>query len=414
MKKIAVLGFGTVGSGVVELFYKNQKKIEQKAGMELDLAYILDLRDFPDSPYVGKFVKSIDKILEDTEVSVVAECMGGVEPAFTYLMSCLDRGISVTTSNKELIAKKGAELLANAKEHACNCFFEASVGGAIPIIRPLHRCLAANEISEIHGILNGTTNFILNKMLSDNMGFEEALKMAQELGYAERDPSADVDGHDACRKICILSSLAFGKHVYPESVHTVGIREISLEDAAEADKLDGAVKLIAYVERLDNGKILPAVMPMFVPHDNLLSRVDGVFNCVEVCADAIDKAYFCGRGAGKLPTASAVMGDIIEAAKHDKTVFSQDWVDAGTQDFIAPIEELECGMFIRFVTPSTSTEICKAASAFFEANDINGNVTATDCAALVSVLDGKQRPALIAHLKALGMEAAHWMPVLND
>lgn len=408
MKKIAVLGYGTVGSGVVELFYKNQHKIEQKAGEPLDLAYILDLRDFPDSPYAAKFVQSIDTILEDTEVSVVAECMGGVEPAFTYLMRCLARGISVATSNKELIAKKGAELLANAKKHACNCFFEASVGGAIPIIRPIHRCLAGNDITAICGILNGTTNFILNKMLSDNMGFDAALTLAQELGYAERDPSADIDGHDACRKICILASLAFGKHVYPESVPTMGIRTISLEDAAAANRLDGAIKLIGFVQRLADGRILPAVMPMFVPHENMLSRVDGVFNCVEVCGDAIDKAYFCGRGAGKLPTASAVMGDIIEAVKHDKTVFSQDWEDAGTQDFIAPLDALACGMFIRFATPIDAPIIQKLANDCFQGSLICN----TNACVVPTLLTTAQRDAFRAALEAAGASIAHWMPVL--
>ncbi len=412
MKKLAVLGFGTVGSGVVELFYKNREKIEQKAGAEMDIAYILDLRDFPDSPYAGKFTKDMNDILADDEVTVVAECMGGVEPAFTFLMKCLDKGISVTTSNKELIAQKGAQLLANAKEHSCNCFFEASVGGAIPIIRPLHRCLAANDITEIYGILNGTTNFILNKMLTDNMSFEDALKMAQELGYAERNPSADVDGLDACRKICILSSLAFGKHVYPSSVPTTGIREITLEDAAEADKLDGAIKLIASVKRLEDGKILPMVMPMFVHHSNMLSRVDDVFNCVEVCGDAIDRAYFCGRGAGKLPTASAVMGDIIEAVKHDKTVFSQDWTDVGNQDFIAPVSELVCGMFIRLEGKFEGSVICKAASSFFEANQMDGTATATDTALVTSAMTHEQRDAFLENLRENGMKIANWMPVM--
>lgn len=412
MKKLAVLGYGTVGSGVVELFYKNREKIEQKAGCPLDVAYILDLRDFPDSPYADKFTKSMDDILADPEVGVVAECMGGVEPAFTFLMKCLDKGISVATSNKELIAQKGAQLLANAKEHSCNCFFEASVGGAIPIIRPMHRCLAANDITEIYGILNGTTNFILNKMLSDHMGFDEALKLAQDLGYAERNPSADVDGLDACRKICILASLAFGKHVYPSSVPTTGIREITLEDAAAADRLDGAVKLIASVKRLENGQILPMVMPMFVPHDNMLSRVDGVFNCVEVCGDAIDRAYFCGRGAGKLPTASAVMGDIIEAAKHDKTVFSQEWTDAGTQDFIAPVSEMVSGMFIRLTESAASDAIGKAANGYLKKIGIAEEVSATEGALVTPVLEAAQRDGLLEALREAGMTAAHWMPVM--
>lgn len=416
MKKFAVLGFGTVGSGVVELFYRNRAKIEDKAGSPLELAYILDLRDFPDSPYAEKFTKTIDTILNDPETAVVAECMGGVEPAFTYLMQCLQKGISVTTSNKELIAKKGAELLAAAKEHSCNCFFEASVGGAIPIIRPLHRCLAANDITEIYGILNGTTNYILNKMLADGMSFETALEKAQKHGYAEREPSADVDGHDACRKICILASLAFGKHVYPESVYTKGIREISLDDANAADQLGGAVKLIAFVKRLEDGRILPAVLPMFVPEGNLLSQVNGVFNCVEVCGDAIDRAYFCGRGAGKFPTASAVMGDVIEAMKHHKTVFSQFWVDAGTQDFIAGIDELTCGMFIRFDTEYEPDTVRDFVYDHLAAHGhIDEAVRATKNACLVSTpLAKAERAALLDALVAKEMPAAHWLPVMAE
>lgn len=415
MKKFAVLGFGTVGSGVVELFYKNQKKILEKAGEAFELAYILDLRDFPNSPYADKFTKSMDAILSDPDIAVVAECMGGVEPAFTYLKQCLEKGISVSTSNKELIAQKGAELLAIAKEHACNCFFEASVGGAIPIIRPLHRCLAANDISAIYGILNGTTNYILNKMLTDGMTFADALDKAQKHGYAEREPSADVDGHDACRKICILSSLVFGQHVYPESVYTKGIREISLEDAAAADSLDGAVKLIAFVKKLDDGRILPAVMPMYVPHENMISRVDGVFNCVEVCGDAIDRAYFCGRGAGKFPTASAVMGDIIEAVKHQKTVFSQSWVDAGTQDFIAGIDALNCGMLIRFENNQDAAALSEFAANYLAKNGHeNESVCATSNACLISAsLTNAERTALLDAFANQNMPILHWLPAME-
>jgi len=410
MKKFAVLGFGTVGSGVVELFHKNKASIEEKAGCPMELAHILDLRDFPDSPYADKLTKTIDTILADKDVTVVAECMGGVEPAFSYLMECLRNDISVVTSNKELIAKKGAELLAEAKAHSCNCFFEASVGGAIPIIRPLHRCLAANEITAIYGILNGTTNYILDKMVTDGMSFDDALLQAQELGYAEREPSADVDGHDACRKICILASLVFGKHVYPESVYTKGIREIALEDSAAADQLDGSVKLIASVTKLSDQKILPAVMPMFVPHENLISRVDGVFNCVEVCGDAIDRTYFTGRGAGKLPTASAVMGDVIEAAKHHKTVFSQYWIDAGTQDFIAGIDELESGMFIRF-TEAVDKDTVKKIAASVDSSD---TIQVIDNACVIySKLNKTNRDAVLNALKENSIQVAHWMPVMD-
>lgn len=267
MSKLAVLGYGVVGSGVVELFYKNKESILKKVGKDADIKYILDIRDFPDSPYKEKFTKDINDILGDDEVTIVAECMGGATFAYDFVKSCLMKGKSVSTSNKELVAAKGAELLAIAKEKGCNFFFEASVGGAIPIIRPLHKCLAANDITQIAGILNGTTNFILGKMINEKMDFDDALKMAQELGYAEKDPTADVEGHDACRKICILSSLVFGKHVYPENVYTKGITKVSLEDVTLAGKFGAAVKLIASVKKLSDGRILPSVMPTLVPYD---------------------------------------------------------------------------------------------------------------------------------------------------
>lgn len=345
--KIAVLGHGVVGSGVVELFFKNQKSIEKHAGCEMDIKYILDLRDFPDLPYSDRFTKNFDDILNDDEVTAVAECMGGVEPAYTFVKSCLEKGKSVSTSNKELVAKKGDILLATAKAHNCNFFFEASVGGAIPIIRPLHRCLAANDIDRVAGILNGTTNFILTKMYNDNMSFEDALKLAQELGYAEKDPTADVEGHDACRKICIISSLVFGKHVYPENVYTKGISEIQLCDVANADILGHAVKLVASVRRLADGRILLCVMPMLVSHENIMAGVNDVFNAVLVYADGIDKAMFYGRGAGKLPTASAVLGDVIEAVKHNVTVFSQTWESSADNSFVASVDELSAKWYFR-------------------------------------------------------------------
>lgn len=354
MVKIAILGHGVVGSGVAELFYKNKKSIEKHAGCEMDIKYILDLRDFPNLPYSDKFTKNFDDILNDDEVTAVAECMGGVEPAFTFVKSCLEKGKSVSTSNKELVAKKGDILLATAKAHNCNFFFEASVGGAIPIIRPLHRCLAGNDIDKVAGILNGTTNFILTRMYNDNMSFNDALKLAQELGYAEKDPTADVEGHDACRKICIISSLVFGKHVYPDSVYTKGISEIQLCDVADADILGHSVKLIASVRRLDDNRILPCVMPMLVPHEDIISGVSDVFNAVLVYGDGIDKAMFYGRGAGKLPTASAVMGDVIEAVKHRVTVFSQYWESSDDNSFIAPVEELSAKWYFR--VPADSSE----------------------------------------------------------
>lgn len=369
--KIAVLGHGVVGSGVVELFYKNQKSIEKRAGKSMDIKHILDLRDFPDSPYADKFTKNFDDIINDDEVTVVAECMGGVEPAFTFVKACLDHGKSVATSNKELVAEKGDILLNAAKEHGCNFFFEASVGGAIPIIRPLHRCLAANDIDKVAGILNGTTNFILTKMYDDNMAFADALKLAQELGYAEKDPTADVEGHDACRKICIISSLVFGKHVYPASVYTKGISQVELCDVAAADILGHAIKLVASVRRLSDGRILPAVMPTLVPHENIMAGVSDVFNAVLVYGDGIDQAMFYGRGAGKLPTASAVLGDVIEAAKHSVTVLSQSWEPASDNSFIAGVDELSARWYFR--VPADSDAVGEGAYT-----DDNGSSFITD------------------------------------
>lgn len=347
MKKFAVLGHGVVGSGVVELFYKNKANIEKHAGSEMDIKYILDLRDFPDSPYKDKFTKNFDDILNDDEVTSIAECMGGVEPAFTFTKKLLEKGKSVSTSNKELVAKKGDILLKIAKEHNCNFFFEASVGGAIPIIRPLHRCLAANDITKVSGILNGTTNFILTKMYNDNMPFDEALSLAQKLGYAEKDPTADIEGHDACRKICIISSLVFGNHVYPDSVYTKGISDIQLCDVSSADMLGYSIKLIASVSKNDNGKILPVVMPMLVSSENIISGVNDVFNAVLVYGDGIDQTMFYGRGAGKLPTASAVLGDIIESVKHNVTVFSQTWNSSTDNSFIDTIDNFKAQWYFR-------------------------------------------------------------------
>ena len=371
--KIAVLGYGVVGSGVVELFYKNKASIEKRAGKEMDIKHILDLRDFPDSPYKDKLTKDFSDIINDDEVTSVAECMGGVEPAFTFVKACLEKGKSVSTSNKELVAEKGDILLQTAKDHGCNFFFEASVGGAIPIIRPLHRCLAANDINKVAGILNGTTNFILTKMYNDNMQFDDALRLAQELGYAEKDPTADVEGHDACRKICIIASLVFGKHVYPKSVYTKGISQVDLADVAAADVLGSSVKLIACVERLENGQILPTVMPMLVPHDNIMSGVNDVFNAVLVYGDGIDQAMFYGRGAGKLPTASAVLGDVIETAKQEGTVLSQTWDPTDDDSFIEDPDNLSARWYFRIPEankPSSVEEsFCEDGFAHFITSD---------------------------------------------
>ena len=334
---IAVMGYGTVGSGVAEVFYKNRESIQRKIGNKpMDIKYILDLRDFPDSPYADKFTKDFNVIADDPDIDVVAEVMGGLEPAFTYTKTCLERGKSVVTSNKELVAARGAELLEIARRNNVNFFFEASVGGGIPIIRPLHSSLAANEIDEIAGILNGTTNFILTKMIKEHMAFDDALGLAQKLGYAERNPSADVDGHDACRKICILASLSFGNHIYPEFVHTEGIRDVTLEDVAYAENWGGVIKLIGRAKRIseDGNQIYAMVSPAFISRESQLSSVDDVFNGILVRGDATGDVVFYGKGAGKLPTASAVVADIIDAVKASSTSKSLHWKDDGNNHIL--------------------------------------------------------------------------------
>lgn len=408
MKKIAVLGYGVVGSGVVELFYKNKKKIEKNTGTELDVKYILDLREFPGDPYADKVVHDINIILNDPEVGYVAECMGGVNPAFKFVSSCLEAGKSVSTSNKQLVAEKGDILLQIAKKNDCNFFFEASVGGAIPIIRPLHTCLAGNDIFAAAGILNGTTNFILEKMFCDKMGFYEALKLAQELGYAEKDPTADIDGADACRKVCILASLIFGKHVYPDSVYTKGIRDITLEDVSLAENMGGAVKLIGSTKRMEDGRILSTVMPMVVPEDNLISHVNGVFNAVMVWGDGFDKTMFYGRGAGKLPTASAVLGDIIDSIKSEHTVTSHEWVLDENTDFIAGIDALIAPRFYR-------TDVCNSAAYENAANAAGVTVDKTaEGGCIISNCDNKTADAFAKALEDAGVKVLSQIPVMAD
>lgn len=346
MINIAIMGHGTVGSGVVEVLRKNRDSIERRAGERIRIKYILDLRDFPNLPYSDRFIKDFSIIENDPDVQIVVECMGGLKVAYDFVRRCLLSGKSVVTSNKELIAERGCELLALAKEHNLNLLFEASVGGGIPIIRPLSQCMAANEVSEIAGILNGTTNFILTKMIRENMSFDDALNMAKELGYAEADPSADVDGADACRKICILASLAFGKHVYPNQVHTEGIRNITLQDVAYCGAWGGVIKLLGVVREREDGKLVVCVAPHFIPIINQLSNVDDVFNGIMVRGDATGDVVFFGRGAGKLPTASAVVADVIDCIKHIKARKYLFWAE-GSEDLVADYREEETAMYIR-------------------------------------------------------------------
>lgn len=364
MVNIAIMGHGVVGSGVAEVLIKNGEHIAQKVKNKINIKYILDLRDFPGLSYSELFIKDFEKILNDPEVAVVAEVMGGLHPAYEFTKQCLQNGKSVVTSNKELVACHGVELLRIAEENNVNYLFEASVGGGIPVLRPMAQCLAANDLYEVQGILNGTTNFIMTKMVSDGLGFDEALKLAQELGYAEKDPTADIEGHDACRKICILAALAFGKHVYPESVHTEGITKITPADTAYADFADCVIKLIGKAKLLDDKKCCITVYPAFVSKDNQLSHVDDVFNAVTVRGDAIGDVMFYGRGAGKLPTASAVVADIIDCVKHLKARKYLSWED-GDSTYIADYMKDTVRMYVRLRSAIDSGDARAQAEKLF-------------------------------------------------
>lgn len=343
---VAVMGHGVVGSGVVEVLLGHEESIAKKAKSKINVKYILDLRDFPGLDYSDRFIKDFDLILKDEDIRVVVEVMGGIHPAYEYVKACLESGKSVVTSNKELVAACGAELLKIASEKNVNFLFEASVGGGIPVLRPIAQCLAANDLYEVTGILNGTTNFILTKMIKENMSFDDALSLAQQLGYAEREPSADVDGHDACRKICILASISFGKHVYPEQVRTEGIRSITISDTEFADAYNSVIKLIGHARLLDDGKVSADVYPALISKENQLSSVDDVFNAIMVRGDAIGDVMFYGRGAGKLPTASAVVADVIDCVKHLQARKYLSW-DDGNKDYVVDSGLVNVKLYVR-------------------------------------------------------------------
>lgn len=315
MINVAVLGYGTVGSGVVEVIEKNKDMVNKKSAQELEVKYILDLRDFPGDPYENKVIHDFNTILQDDSVTIICETMGGVGAAYQFTKQALELGKSVCTSNKELVAKHGPELLQIAREHNCNYLFEASVGGGIPIIRPLNYSLTAEKIEAVNGILNGTTNYILSKMEKEGADFDTVLKEAQDKGYAERNPEADVEGYDACRKIAILSSLAFGQQVDFEDIYTEGITSITAEDIRYATAMNKSIKLLGNSWRVD-GKIYAMVCPMLLDNAHPLSGVNDVFNAIFVRGNMVDETMFYGKGAGKLPTASAVAADVVDCVKH--------------------------------------------------------------------------------------------------
>lgn len=350
MIQIAILGFGTVGSGVAQVLKANAEAIAHRVYAPVEVKYIMDLRDFSSSPLADRFVQDFSVIERDPDVSIVVETIGGMGAALEYTRRALEAGKSVVTSNKELVAEHGRELLELAKERGVCYLFEASVGGGIPIIRPLYQCLGANQITAVSGILNGTTNYILTRMIRAGLSFDDALKEAQELGYAERDPSADVEGRDACRKICILADIAFGHQISPAQVSTAGITGVSLEDVACAAAVGCKIKLLGRALRREDGKVCAYVEPHFVPESNPLSGVEDVFNAIAVTGNAVGETMFYGRGAGKLPTASAVVADVMDLARGVQVPRPLAW-QAGGDDVTAPVEELRSDWCARLAGP---------------------------------------------------------------
>lgn len=344
MIKVAILGYGTVGSGVVEVLTTNAGIIAKRAGQEVGVKYVLDLRDFPGDPIQSKVVHDFQIILDDPEVDIVVETMGGTKPAYEFVKKALLAGKSVCTSNKELVAAYGAELVHLAKSKSVNFLFEASVGGGIPVIRPLNQSLTADKILKINGILNGTTNYILTKMAKEGSDFDVVLKEAQELGYAEKDPTVDVEGYDACRKIAILTSLAYGKQVNYEEVYTEGITKITAEDFKYAEKLEAAIKIFGS-SRKEGGKLYAMVAPQMIRRDNPLFAVEGVFNAICVTGNMLGDVMFYGKGAGKEATASAVVSDVVDAVKHMNINVMTIWEDE--KMIVEPMEEMENRFFVR-------------------------------------------------------------------
>ena len=371
MIKIAVMGYGTIGSGVVEVLATNKDSIAKRAGDEIEVKYVLDLREFPGDPIEDKVVHDYQMIVNDPEVSVVVETMGGVEPAYTFVKAMLEAGKHVTTSNKALVADKGAELIALAKAKNVNFLFEASVGGGIPIIRPLNSCLTADEIEEITGILNGTTNYMMTKMSNEGLEFEDVLKDAQEKGYAEKDPSADIEGYDACRKIAILTSLVCGQQVDFNDIHTEGITKISATDIKYAKQMGRVIKLLASSKKTENG-YSAMVAPFLLSPEHPLYNVNDVFNAIFVHGNVLGDAMFYGSGAGKLPTASAVVADIVDIAKHLNRNILIEWSSKKLE--LVDYKKAENVFFVRTTADKAKIESVFGNVEFVEVEGITGEI----------------------------------------
>ena len=369
MIKIAILGYGTIGSGVVEVLHTNRESIAKRAGDEIEVKYILDLRDFPGDPMEDKVIHDYNVIAEDPEIQVVVEAMGGVEPAYTFVKRALLAGKNVTTSNKALVAKHGAELIAIAKQQSINFLFEASVGGGIPIIRPLNSSLTADEIEEITGILNGTTNYMLSKMTFEGLEFEDVLKDAQSRGYAEADPTADIEGYDACRKIAILTSLVCGQQVDFEDIYTEGITKITADDIKYAKAMGSVIKLLATSRKTEEG-YCAMVAPFMLSQQHPLYSVNDVFNAIFVHGNVLGDAMFYGSGAGKLPTASAVVADIVDIAKHLHKNILISW-SSGKMDLVDK-RKVQSRFFVRAAEGQEQVKAVFSEAEFVEVPGITG------------------------------------------
>ena len=367
MINVSVLGYGTVGSGVVEILKENADLITKRAGEEIRVKSVLDLRDFPGDPVQDMIVHDFEEIENDPDVQIVVETMGGVHPAYEFVKASLESGKSVSTSNKALVAAYGPELLEIAQEHNVNFLFEASVGGGIPIIRPLKISLAPDEILEISGILNGTTNYILTEMTNNGSAFDTVLKDAQDKGYAEKDPTADVEGYDACRKIAILTSLAYGKQLDFEDIYTEGITKITDRDICYAKKIGAKVKIFGSSKKVGD-KVSAMVAPKLITSEHPLYSVDGVFNAILVKGNMVGDVMFYGQGAGKLATASAVVSDVIDEAKHVNVNMRTLWDHEKLA--LMPMDEVKSKFFVR--VKGTKDEVQEQAAKLF------GKITAVD------------------------------------
>lgn len=403
MVNIAVLGYGTVGSGVVEVIDTNHDSINKKAGDEINIKYVLDLREFPGDPIQDKIVHDFDTIVNDPEVQIIVEVLGGIEPAYTFVKRALEAGKSVCTSNKELVAQHGLELLKLARSKDINFLFEASCGGGIPIIRPLNSSLTADEIDEVTGILNGTTNYILSEMADKGSEFEDVLKEAQEKGYAEKNPEADVEGYDACRKIAILSSLAFGRHVNYEDIYTEGITEITATDIKYAKALGTTIKLLATSKKSGDG-FYAMVSPVMINSTTPLFSVNGVFNAIFVHGNVLGDAMFYGSGAGKLPTASAVVADVVDIAKHLHRNIMMSWSSKPLN--LVDISQVEGRFFVRLKGDQTA-RMAEVETAFGQVEVIQLADEADEFAFITPVMTeanyhekAKQMDGIIAMIRA--------------